>query len=169
MIRYAHIIQESVVDGPGIRMTVFLQGCPRHCEGCHNEHLVPVEGGKQSAAQDFASLIIGRLSPLHRGVTFSGGDPIMQAEALAEVAAMIKAKRPANDIWVYTGYLYEEIENLRVMQFIDVLIDGPFITAQKNLNLAFRGSSNQRIIDVVQTRLTGKIIELYFDSISKAV
>lgn len=167
MIRYAEIVHESVVDGPGIRMTVFLQGCPRHCEGCHNEELVPVEGGKQIAERDLAALILGRLSPLHRGITFSGGDPLMQAEALAKVAAIIKAKRPATDIWVYTGYLYEEIKNLRVMQFVDVLIDGPFITTQKNLNLAFRGSSNQRIIDVVQSRLTGKIAELYYDSMSK--
>ena len=167
MIRCADIINESVVDGPGIRMVVFLQGCPRHCPGCHNEQLIPVEGGRQWAEEDFAELILGRLSPLHRGITFSGGDPLMQAEALATVAAIIKARRPVTDIWLYTGYVYEEIENFPVMKYVDVLVDGPFIKAQKNLDLAFRGSANQRIIDVAQTRAAGEVVECYFDNISK--
>lgn len=168
-MRYADITSESVVDGPGLRLVAFLQGCPHHCPGCHNEQLAPAEGGKQVTERDFAELILSRLSPLHRGVTFSGGDPLMQAAALAEVCAIIKARRPATDIWVYTGYLYEEIENLPVMQYIDVLVDGPFIAAQKNIKLVFRGSANQRIIDVVQTRLTGEIVELLTDNLLKPV
>lgn len=167
MIRYADIIRESVVDGPGIRLVAFLQGCPHHCPGCHNEELIPVEGGRQITKEDFTGIILNELSPLHRGVTFSGGDPLMQAASLAKVAALLKAKRPATDIWLYTGYLYEEIEHLPVMQYVDVLVDGPYIAARKALNLTFRGSANQRVIDVVQTRRTGKTTELYLSNISK--
>lgn len=169
MIHYADIIHESVVDGPGLRLVAFLQGCPRHCPGCHNEKLIPAEGGKQMTEQHFAEAILDKLSPLHRGITFSGGDPLLQADALAEVSAIIKTERPATDIWIYTGYLYEEIKDLPVMQHVDVLVDGPFISSHKNLNLVFRGSANQRIIDVVQTRLTGKVVELFLDNVSKAV
>jgi len=167
MIRYADIINESVVDGPGIRLVVFLQGCPRHCPGCHNEQLISVEGGRRLAAEDFAELILGRLSPLHRGITFSGGDPLMQAEELAEVVALIKTRRPAIDIWLYTGYVYEEVAQLPVMQYVDVLVDGPFIIAEKDLSLAFRGSGNQRIIDVTQSRAAGEVVECNFANMSK--
>lgn len=167
MIRYAEIINESVVDGPGIRLVAFLQGCPRHCSGCHNEQLLPAEGGRLLAKEDFAELMLGRLSPLHRGITFTGGDPLMQAEALAAVVAIIKAKRPGIDIWVYTGYLYEEIAQLPVLKQVDVLVDGPFSAARKDLNLPFRGSDNQRVIDVKATRGQGTVVELYFDNIAK--
>lgn len=167
MICYADIVHESVVDGSGIRLVVFLQGCPHHCPGCHNEELIPVEGGRQITEQDLAEIILDRLSPLHRGVTFSGGDPLMQADALAKVIALIKTQRPVIDIWVYTGYVYEEIAHLPVMQHVDVLVDGPFIATQRNLGLAFRGSTNQRIIDVMTTRKTGKVVELFLDAVAK--
>lgn len=167
MIRYADIIHESVVDGSGIRLVVFLQGCPHHCAGCHNEQLISGEGGKQVSEQALAGMIIARLSPLHQGITFSGGDPLMQAEALCKVVELIKAERPAINIWVYTGYVYEEIKDLPVLQHVDVLVDGPFIAAQKDLYLTFRGSANQRIIDVVQSKAAGQAVELFLDAMSK--
>lgn len=164
MICYAQILRESLVDGVGLRTAVFLQGCPRHCLGCHNEALLSSEGGMQVGEAEFAALVLREISPLHRGITFSGGDPLLQADALTTVLRIIRHQNPRLNIWVYTGYLYEEVAHLPIMEFIDVLVDGPFMIEQRNLCLAFRGSSNQRIIDVVQTRLTGTIVEIPLDS-----
>jgi anaerobic ribonucleoside-triphosphate reductase activating protein len=169
MIRYADILPETVTDGAGIRVIAFLQGCPRHCKSCHNEDLIPIEGGKTVSERKFANEILHALSPLHSGVTFSGGEPLLQADALFEVISMIKENKPATNIWVYTGYVYEEIAHLSVMRLIDVVVDGPFILAQRSPSLTFRGSSNQRIIDVKQSRQLGKILELYLDREVKAM
>jgi anaerobic ribonucleoside-triphosphate reductase activating protein len=169
VIRFAEVLPESVVDGTGIRTVAFLQGCPRHCPSCHNEKLLSPQGGITIAVQDFAELILSNITVLHKGITFSGGDPLMQADKLYEVIAIIRKRMPKLDIWVYTGYLYEEVQNHRVMDLIDVVVDGPFILAQKDLSLAFRGSRNQRIIDVKKTKQLGKVVELYSDQLSKAV
>lgn len=166
MIRYADIIRESVVDGPGIRVVAFLQGCPRHCYGCHNENLISLEGGEFVTEEEFANIILSQLSPIHRGITFSGGDPIIQSDQLEQVISIIKAKRPNIDIWVYTGYVYEEISRLSIMKQIDVLVDGPFEMDKRNVWLAFRGSQNQRIIDVQESRVLGKVVEVDFDGLS---
>lgn len=168
MIRYADIVKESVVDGPGIRMTVFLQGCPRHCEGCQNEELLPLDGGRKLAEAAFAELLLKNISPLHQGITFSGGDPLIQAEALQQIIKLIKQSKPQLDIWVYTGYVYEDIKDLPVIRLIDVLVDGPFIQEQKDLRLAFRGSTNQRVIDVQKSLQCGRLIQLAVDNIPKA-
>ncbi|MDU2066513.1 MAG: anaerobic ribonucleoside-triphosphate reductase activating protein [Sporomusaceae bacterium] len=163
MIRFADIIGESVVDGLGIRVVAFLQGCPRHCFGCHNEALLSPEGGKNMTEEALAELILAKLSPIHRGITFSGGDPLWQADALEKVISLVKAKKPNIDIWLYTGYVYEEVAELPLMKQIDVLIDGPFEMAQKSLLLPFRGSANQRVIDMRQTRVHGSVVEFRFD------
>jgi anaerobic ribonucleoside-triphosphate reductase activating protein len=169
MIRYADILAESLVDGSGLRVSAFLQGCIRHCQSCHNEKLIAMNGGNLVSEREFADLIIEKLTPLHRGVTFSGGEPLIQADALFAVIAMVREKIPKIDIWVYTGYTYEEVSQLEVMSLIDVLVDGPFVLTQKNLFLAFRGSSNQRIIDIKETRETGKIVQLYLDKESTTI
>ena len=160
MIRYADIIGDSIVDGPGIRVVAFLQGCPRACDGCHNPALCPAEGGRLISEKDFAELLLGELTSLNVGITFSGGDPLMQAEALCEVISYIRSQKPELNIWVYTGYVFEEVKDLPVMKMIDVLVDGPFIMTEKSLNLAFRGSTNQRIIDVKKSIENNKIAEL---------
>jgi anaerobic ribonucleoside-triphosphate reductase activating protein len=164
MIKYAGMISDSVVDGTGIRLVTFLQGCPRHCPGCHNPELIPQNNGREIEAKDFARMILKRITPQHSGITFSGGDPLMQADALYDVLTRIRKKRPDLSIWVYTGYNFEEVKDLPVMNLIDVLVDGPFIEQQKDLGLAFRGSSNQRIIDVPKSLLKrGNVIELNLD------
>lgn len=155
MIRYSDIVNESVVDGSGVRVVAFLQGCPRACEGCHNPALQPAEGGREETEESFADMLLGRLTPLHQGLTFSGGDPLMQAEALQRVLSIIRERRPELDIWVYTGYCFEQVREMPLMRLIDVLVDGPFILAQRDLKLAFRGSTNQRIIDVQQSLSQG--------------
>jgi anaerobic ribonucleoside-triphosphate reductase activating protein len=160
MIRYGEILAESIVDGVGLRTVVFLQGCPRHCPGCHNPSLLSVDGGNEVTEEELSELILTKITPLHRGITFSGGDPLMQAEALYKVIKLIRRKSPGLNIWVYTGYVYEEICRLPILNIIDVLVDGPFIAEEKDLRLVWRGSANQRVINVPLTRQGGKIIEV---------
>ena len=148
MIRYANIVKASIVDGLGLRLTVFLQGCPRHCEGCQNPNLLSLDGGAEIGVRELAELILKNITPLHKGITFSGGDPLIQSRELLRLIMIIKQQIPRLNIWVYTGFLFEEVKNIPVMSLIDVLVDGPFILSQKDLSLKFRGSSNQRIIDV---------------------
>ncbi len=162
MIKYADIISESMVDGTGIRVTAFLQGCPRSCEGCHNFSLQSEEGGREIEEEEFARILMDRITPVHKGITFSGGDPLAQDEALFKVISYIKQKRPDLDIWVYTGFVFEDIKNLPLLNLIDVLIDGPFVMEKRDLSLAFRGSSNQRIIDVGESLKKGEVVELDF-------
>lgn len=160
MIRYADIIKESIADGTGIRVVAFLQGCPRRCEGCHNPELLPVEGGKEITEEGFAEMLTQSVTPLHRGITFSGGDPLLQAQSLDRVIALVKQRHPRLDIWVYTGYTFDQVKDLPVMKLVDVLVDGPFILAQRDLGLPFRGSANQRIIDVPGSLAKGEVIEI---------
>lgn len=160
MIRYADIVAESVVDGPGIRSVVFLQGCPRRCKGCHNPDLLPMDSGQEVTEEFLAELVLSKITPIHRGITFSGGDPLAQPQALFKVISLIRQINSCLDIWVYTGYLFSEIQHLPVLQLIDTLIDGPFILEQKDLTLRFRGSQNQKIIDVKNSLIHKKVVEL---------
>ncbi len=159
LIKIASIVKESVVDGPGFRTVVFTQGCPHLCPGCHNPDLIPEDGGEQMTAGELVDSIEGGITKLTKGVTFSGGDPLMQAVPLNKVLRILKDRIPQLDIWVYTGYLYEEVKDLPVMELIDVLVDGPFIEELRDISLPFMGSSNQRLIDVPSTRKAGEIIK----------
>lgn len=161
MIRYNSILSDSIVDGSGLRVVAFLQGCPRRCEGCHNPQLLSVDGGKEITERELAKILIKKLTTKHAGITFSGGDPLMQPEALYKVITYIRRRRPEINIWVYTGYLYEEIKELPVMELIDVLVDGPFILKEKSISLFFKGSRNQRIIDVPTSLKNGAVTELF--------
>ena len=147
-IRLAGIAYESLVNGPGMRRVYFSQGCRHNCEGCFNPDTHDFNGGEE---RDMDELIEDALdNPLLKGITFSGGDPLERA---AEFAYMAKAfKKAGLNIWCYTGYTYEQIlilpNAINLLKNIDVLIDGPFIDSLKDETLLFRGSSNQRIIDV---------------------
>ena len=160
MLELAGIVSDSIVDGPGIRTTVFAQGCPHHCKGCHNPEtwefgcgtLIPVE----------AVVEIVQSNPLCRGVTFSGGEPFAQAGGFAKLAALLKEK--GYEVASYSGYTYEQLlngteEQKQLLGAIDILIDGPFIQSQKSLELVFRGSRNQRILDVKKSLAEGKAVE----------
>jgi anaerobic ribonucleoside-triphosphate reductase activating protein len=160
MIRYGDILRESIVDGIGLRVVVFLQGCPRHCRGCHNPSLLSADGGNEVTEEELARLILSKVTPLHRGITFSGGDPLLQADSLYKVIKIIREKTPKLNIWVYTGYVYEEIRQLPVLDIIDILVDGPFVEEEKDLRLVWRGSGNQRVINVPLTRKTGHVMEV---------
>lgn len=159
MMQVANVLGESVVDGIGIRLVVFFQGCKHYCKGCHNPDLLPFEGGKNYSVKELSDKILASLTDIHRGVTFSGGDPLYQREELTALIDDLRARKPDIHIWVYTGFTYEELKDDKVLEGIDVLVDGPFILEKKNLLLRFRGSSNQRIIDVQKSLKEGTVKE----------
>ena len=158
MIRYANIIGDSIVDGPGIRVVVFIQGCLHNCEGCHNVELQDCTGGTLIDEKDLAELILSKVTPLHKGITFSGGEPLRQPESLLKLIMLIRKSNPKLDIWVYTGDYFENVAHLSPMPVIDVLVDGLFILAEKDLTLKFKGSTNQRIINVVKSLQQEKVV-----------
>lgn len=159
-LRIAGIQRDSIVDGPGIRYVIFTQGCPHHCEGCHNPQTHDFEAGKVADTDAILKEIFE--SRLVSGVTFSGGEPFCQAEALVPLAEAIKAKN--KHLMIYTGYLLEELQKMpnnhvqRLLELTDILVDGPFVLAQRNLTLPYRGSENQRVIDMAKTRDMGKVV-----------
>ena len=171
MLRYADIINDSVVDGPGIRTVVFLQGCPRHCPGCHNPSTLDPNGGQEISERALAKMILRALTDQHAGLTLSGGDPMLQHKELVEVLSFVKKRLPNLNIWAYTGYLFEEIKHYPIMAYLDVIVDGPFIQSQKALDLVYCGSANQRLIDVKKSLETDqtKILEVDKKGYIKAV
>lgn len=163
-IQIAGIVRDSIVDGPGLRMTIFVQGCQHHCEGCHNPKTHDPNGGKKWRLGDLSLEITKehRKNPLFSGLTISGGEPFDQAKAcyhLINVAHMYNV-----DVWVYTGYTYEELRKstnkyvAAMLVSTDVLVDGPFDISKKSLELKYRGSSNQRLIDVKKSIDAGKVV-----------
>jgi anaerobic ribonucleoside-triphosphate reductase activating protein len=156
-IRVAAVIGDSIVDGPGLRMAIFFQGCLRCCEGCHNPELLPLGGGRVSTAEALLTEI--RKNPLLTGVTFSGGEPLLRAGAILPLAEGIGAL--GLDLAIYTGWTIEEIisdgdkDVLALLGHASVLVDGPFVLGQKSLLLPFRGSKNQRILDVKKSLSEG--------------
>lgn len=159
MLRVANILNESVVDGIGIRLVVFFQGCKHFCPGCHNPELLPVEGGTDYLVEELAEKILKNLTLLHKGVTFSGGDPLLQAEELTRLIKCLRKQKPDMNIWTYTGYEYERIRDWEVLQGIDILVDGRFEEAKKDLTLRFKGSYNQRIINVKASLQKACVVE----------
>lgn len=164
-LRLAGVIRESIVDGPGIRMTIFGQGCPHRCKGCHNPNTHDPKDGYISHPENILKAIDE--NPLLQGITFSGGEPFLQAEAFAELGAEIKKRKL--HLMTYTGYTFEQIldgiekgENswMELLSVTDILVDGRFILEEKSLNLLFRGSKNQRLIDVKKS-LEKKCVELW--------
>ncbi len=165
LLRIAGIEPESIVDGPGIRLTVFTQGCPHHCPGCHNPETHDFNGGHFIAIEEILRMIGD--NPLLDGVTFSGGDPFVQAKQLIPLAREIKER--GLHLTIFTGYLYERLlelgkterpEFLELLSFADLLVDGPFILAQRSLELQFKGSFNQRLIDVQKTLFEGDPLDI---------
>lgn len=161
-IRIAGIVAESIVDGPGLRYTLFVQGCPHHCEGCHNPQTHDFNGGKLDDTDKILSSVLE--NPLLDGVTFSGGEPFCQAKPLAFLAA--KIKQNGLNVIAYSGYTVEYLlENadetngyMDLLLQLDYLIDGPFVMSLKSYEAKFRGSTNQRIIDVPKTLASGKSV-----------
>lgn len=161
MLRLSGLIEESIVDGPGIRTTIFSQGCPHKCIGCHNPETWSFEGGTLIEEEKIIEII--KVNPLIRGVTFSGGEPFSQAKSFSLLAQDLK--REGYEIASYTGYTIEQLlsgtnEQKELLENLDILIDGPFVLELKTMNKIFRGSSNQRIIDVQESLIKGKVVEI---------
>lgn len=147
MLRVLNIIEGTSVDGPGLRTSIYFAGCHHHCPGCHNQQSWDVNGGTPMTVEQIMDVV--RENDFN--VTFSGGDPMFQpVDELTELAEAITAA--GYNIWCYTGFLYEDLA-LRhdlepLLKHIDVLVDGPYVDAKRDISLLFRGSSNQRLVDL---------------------
>lgn len=157
LIRISGIEPESIVDGEGIRYVIFTQGCPHHCPGCHNPQTHPFGGGKLVSIEDILDDISKRKNWID-GITISGGEPFCQIYQCALIAE--KAHQMGLSVWCYTGYLFENLyrQGIELLKHIDVLVDGPFVQAEKSLELDFRGSRNQRVIDIPESLKDGVAI-----------
>lgn len=164
-IRLAGEIQsDSIVDGEGIRTVIWTQGCPHHCPGCHNPETHCFDKGMLVEVEEVKEKI--KQIPMQDGITLSGGDPLCQPEACAEIAEF--AKEYKLNVWCYTGYTFEQLQTLKeknvaiqkLLENIDVLVDGKFVQEVKSLNLYFRGSRNQRILDMKESLKENKPIEI---------
>ncbi len=160
MLDLSGIVSDSIVDGPGIRTTIFSQGCPHHCPGCHNPETWDFGCGTEVPVEAIVDIV--KSNPLCRGVTFSGGEPFAQAAGFAKLAGFLKEK--GYEVASYSGYTFEELlegseDQKKLLEAIDILIDGPFLQAEKSLEIAFRGSRNQRILDVQKSLATGTAVE----------
>ncbi|HEX7715057.1 MAG TPA: anaerobic ribonucleoside-triphosphate reductase activating protein [Bacillota bacterium] len=160
-VRIAGVATESVVDGPGIRSTVFFQGCRHACPGCHNPETWDTAGGRQVTLAELIDLL--KLNPLISGVTFSGGEPFLQAGPAAVLGNHLR--KLGLNLWVYTGFTWEDLmntpdhpENQALLEIATVVVDGPFRQQLKDLSLPFRGSANQRLIDAQASLAAGRVV-----------
>lgn len=162
-MRIAGIVQESIVDGPGLRVTVFTQGCVHGCPGCHNPATHDPAGGREMTLADVTAEILK--NPLTDGLTLSGGEPFCQAADCAVLAAA--AHGAGYDVWTYSGWTFEQLlekmktepETAALLRETDVLVDGPFLLAARSLSIPWRGSRNQRLIDVKKSLAAGAAIQ----------
>lgn len=157
------LVPDSIVDGPHLRYSVFVQGCPHACKGCHNPESHEFGIGETYSVDEIFEDI--RSNKLVHDVTFSGGEPFAQPKACAALAR--KLKDEGYGIWAFSGYTYEQLldkaeaddDIALFLEALDVLVDGPFIEAQKSIELDWKGSKNQRVIDLAATRRAGRIVE----------
>ena len=162
MIRLAGIESQSIVDGKGIRYVIFTQGCTHNCNGCHNPDTHDIHGGSLVKVDDIIDDIKNtRDRELLTGVTFSGGDPVLQAKQLLPIAECVKDM--GMDLWMYTGYTFENLMKQggsvkELLKYVDVLVDGKYEEELKTLDKPFIGSSNQRIIDVKESIKGGEVV-----------
>jgi len=160
VLRVAGVVNDSITDGPGLRFALFLQGCLRGCPGCHNPQTWDVEGGSDMERGEVLAAV--KKNPLLSGVTLSGGEPLLQAKNLFPLARDIKAL--GLEVALYTGDTFENIlqrgdeDELSLLGFCDVMVDGAFILERRNISLRFRGSDNQRILDVKKSLACGQAV-----------
>lgn len=167
ILRVSGIIKDSIVDGPGLRYTVFTQGCYHKCEGCHNPQTHDPQGGFSVDTDKLFEEFMA--NPMYKGITLSGGEPFLQSDPLADLVIKIRRTDPSKDIICYSGYTFEQLKKsidvdrimsyMRLLYNIDYLIDGPFMKDKASLDCKWRGSTNQRIIDVKASLQAGKVIE----------
>jgi anaerobic ribonucleoside-triphosphate reductase activating protein len=162
-MRIAGTVQDSIVDGPGFRFVLFTQGCPHHCEGCQNPQTHDPAGGTEVSTDEIVRQLLS--NPLTDGITFSGGEPFEQAADCAVIAR--QARDQGLNVWTYSGYTFEQLaEKMKkdpgteeLLKLTDVLVDGRFVLAEKSFDVPWRGSRNQRLIDVPRSLTAGKAVE----------
>lgn len=159
-IRIAGTVSESIVDGPGFRYAVFVQGCSHNCRGCHNPHTHDPNGGRLVDTDELFAECTE--NPLNKGVTFSGGEPFLQAAALYELGK--RFKEHGLSLWCYSGWTFEELQKRgedvqKLLSVVDVLVDGRYVEERRTLSLPFRGSDNQRLVDVRKSIEKGEVVE----------
>ena len=165
-MKYAKIEKNSIANGPGVRVVVWCQGCSIHCPGCHNKCTWDPNDGEYITQSDIIDIFEELKKPWVKGITFSGGHPLedYNIEGVIELASNIKEKFPEKDIWLYTGLKLnlDDFNNnsslSTCLKLCDVIVDGPYKQEQRNINLPYRGSNNQRLIDVNETLKNNKII-----------
>lgn len=166
-MRIAGVIKESIVDGPGIRFVLFFQGCPHKCEGCHNKSTWDIDGGYLCEVEKIVDEV--KRNPLLNGITYSGGEPFLQIDAMLQINKQLSAFVGDNfNYMAYTGFTYEELQDMskynpkitEILGQLDYLVDGRFIEEKRDLTGMFKGSSNQRFIDLNLTEKRGTVIEM---------
>lgn len=159
-MRYHNITKDDMLNGDGLRVVLWVSGCSHKCKGCHNpitwDPKCGLEFDESARNEIFTELDKDYVS----GITFSGGDPLHPANVVevTELAATIRQIYPHKTIWLYTGYLWDEVKYLDIVQYVDILIDGKFMEELKDNNLHWKGSSNQNVIDVKKSLRTGEIV-----------
>ena len=158
-MNYHNITTEDMLNGDGLRTVLWVSGCSHHCPFCQNPETHDPCSGIEFDNDAYKELVEDLSKNYISGLTLSGGDPLYEGnrETLTELVKDIKEQFPKKTIWCYTGFDYEEVKDLEIMQYIDVLVDGKFIEALKDNNLCWKGSSNQRVIDIKKTREIGNI------------
>ena len=159
-MRYHNITTDDMLNGDGLRTVLWVAGCTHHCKGCHNPITWDIEGGlpfDEAAERE----LFDKIAPDYiSGVTFSGGDPLhpQNREKITELAKKCKKLFPEKTVWLYTGFTFDEIKNLEIVKYCDVIVDGEFILEQRDPKLHWKGSANQRVIDVRETLKLNKIV-----------
>lgn len=162
-MNYIKITKNDIANGSGVRVTLWASGCSLHCKGCHNPQTWDFNAGKPFDNVAKQELFNALNKPYIQGITFSGGNPLDRPYEIFLLINEIKSKFPNKNIWLYSGYTYDEIcmsrEKFKAILGVDVLVDGPYIEEQRDITLPFRGSKNQRLIDVQETLKQGQIIQ----------
>ena len=159
-MHYHNITKDDMLNGDGLRVVLWVAGCNHGCKGCHNEITWDPEGGLLFDEEAKNEIYYELEKPYVSGITFSGGDPLHGANisAVTELAKEIKERFPQKTIWLYTGNCWNEVKNLEVIRYVDVLVDGEFQEEKKDVSLKWKGSSNQMVIDVPETLKNGGVV-----------
>jgi anaerobic ribonucleoside-triphosphate reductase activating protein len=162
-MKYHNILHEDMSNGPGLRTVLFVSGCDRHCPGCQNPQTWDKNSGITFGGEEAAEIFQCLEEDYISGLTLVGGEPLMpyNAPLLTELCKECKSMFTDKTIWCYTGFRYEEVKDMEIMKYIDVLLDGPFVQELADEKIKWVGSSNQRVIDVKATRANNKEIVLY--------
>lgn len=159
-MHYGNIKDLDIANGPGCRVSLFVSGCRNHCKGCFQPETWDFNYGKEFTSETLSKLMRLLDNPHIKGLSILGGDPLEpeNADTIESICILANIYFQEKDIWMWTGYHWEDVKDLPVIRYIDVLVDGPFIESQKNLCLAYRGSSNQRVIDVKKSLESGEVV-----------